>query len=229
MEKLKGTWGIEIETSVDYSFIDSGLHKILPSWEMHEDGSISSRSGRAIEIVSDVYNDKEYMIKDVLKLKGHLMEANKSMGIHIHFKPENTHYSTFSNTEFIRFFQDKIKSKFVTMSKERGVNRFCRFLEDNDLEERDIVQEQINAMGKHDCRYRAINFCANTHKTIEFRIFKSTINVHKIKSYINFLYNTLNEFYAMHQKGLVNKEIKTELMEDEGLELIEVKAGLLWD
>ena len=210
-----GTWGIEIEIGVDNTFTP------LSNWQIQQDGSIhcNKRGLREIELVSPVYNDYKTMINDVLKYKKMFKEANESMGLHIHFKPTKQHYAVFSNKHFIEFFNNKFMLRFPKIWEERSDNNYCKRLDNIDLDVSNKIQKQIDVCYKDTQRYSEINFCLNTHKTIEFRIFNSTTSINKIVRRIRFLNRIMDEFVKTYHFD----DIKTAVTEDNNITEIEVK------
>lgn len=217
--KPEGTWGIEIEIGVGRDFSH------LSSWKEDIDGSIGTEKlgVRAIELVSPVFQDHKSLIVDVLKYNGKFLEANDSMGIHIHFKPKNFHYNLLTNKEFVTYVQDVIAKAFPEMWSIRRSSNYCRAFNGYDFVD-DQIQRQINPTRHTDVRYKAINFCHNQHGTIEFRIFASTTSVKKIRLYILKLHNTITKFLK-HQK-LADIAVTAQEEEETNIQEISLSEGI---
>ena len=123
---LKGTWGIEIEVGVASDF------KLLPCWQVTTDGSIHTKkyNVRAVELVSHVFRTHKDLITSLLQYEGKFLDANISMGVHIHFKPGDLNYGIFCNKEFIEFFLTRLEKRWSNLYKMRQNNGYCKIFND---------------------------------------------------------------------------------------------------
>ena len=137
------------------------------------------KAKKIFEILHKAYKEKKF-------------HFNKSMGFHIHisFKPILP-FEIFSE-EFVKFFNEELKKKYLSVFKRRGNNHFC--MAENQS------NEQIIEYRQYDERYRSVNLypAFKRHKTIEIRIFPSDRPL-KMYKYLLFSLRTIRKFLKQNK------------------------------
>ena len=154
-----------------------------------EDGSLND-SG--VEIISQPqsYN---YIMKNKDKIKqafegvvklGYISHNSDNCGLHFHFtRPKNDKYTIQRIWLILETFKNEIKQ----ITRRGGDDHWCKWLSDNTYEKIKALNSDYINDHKDGDRYKALN---NTNtNTIEFRIFKGTLNFETFISDLQFLNN----------------------------------------
>ena len=154
-----------------------------------EDGSLNN-SG--VEVISQPqsYNyimknkDKiKHAFEEVVKL-GYISHNSSNCGLHFHFtRPKNDKYTIQRVWLILETFKNEIKQ----ITRRNGDDHWCKWLSDNTYEKIKALNSDYINDHKDGDRYKALN---NTNtNTIEFRIFKGTLNFETFISDLQFLNN----------------------------------------
>lgn len=145
-----------------------------------EDGSI----GNGYEIVTHPQTFEYYIsryndYKDTfayLRNKGYVGDDSTTCGLHIHISSAHLQDDTIDK---IYLFMENYKDKLINFSR-RHSTRWAKFLSDaKRSNESDDIIKSIDYIKKEKCnhdRYMALNI-QHSSRTIEFRLFKSTLNI----------------------------------------------------
>ena len=191
--------------------IEDNSHRI---WKVMRDSSINPyKSGSSdedeyrVEFVTPPlkYNDIELLQQIVIDLKCAGAMVNASCGIHIHVDGAN--HNPQSLRRLVNFMVARQDLIYEALEIGSRANRWCKKLSSRLLTEmkksKELSGEQIETIWYsrnndnyyggidhqhyNDTRYHGINLHSYFSKdTVEFRLFNSTLDVDKIKSYIQF-------------------------------------------
>lgn len=193
-EGTKELFGLELEVGVhvknrvlykevaDYTknIINGDAIMLYDSSIDYLDGSAKQKENkfRGFEIVTRplTYNNMVRFIKHVSETRHPVLKCWEvgTTGIHIHV---NKKFLTNSQIgKILVFINDKRNRKFIKMIAKREDNKYAKFVPRTLADYNDKSAE---------CHYYAIN--TNKEATIEFRIFRGTLNVTTMLSYIQFV------------------------------------------
>ncbi len=218
------TWGVELEGGFEGDY--EGAADAC-GWDVDYDESIDTCAASA-ELVSPVY-DKLHLLKHDLKtLYPYIVDANNSMGFHIHIGVPRPVYYLLSSWGFVDFFQQKVGDEFPEV-RSRLTNHFCgawggpggsppnRYGVGPDWPRNHTLQ--VQAPGKYsqngNDRYKAINYCYGLHKTIEFRLFPAVNDYHEAFEYLDFVKWAVGEWVSTHDLTPIRWEVEDNMAEDE--------------
>lgn len=213
MKACQDKIGLELELGWDEKIYKE--IRTEPFWDYHSDGSIGCyREGVARELVTSpvkVKNLKKLVDKVFEAYRG-VVEANDSMGLHIHqsFKTKQI-TKVFQDWNFIKFFVEELE----TASHEGALRG--RGNPDETVADRladALMQESRYASlfktrldyDKHiynlEHRYKAINYCSlRSYQTIETRIFPAFQNAEGVIRALGFTLRVFNKFYKSHKNN----------------------------
>jgi hypothetical protein len=200
--------GIEIECGVDWDSISRSVSKLREKWGLgtHDDGSISSRLGTTLEVVTAPARGDLFakQIDDICRVLAQgEAKVDKSCGLHVHVDVRDLNISQI--LRIVRFYtmvEDSIY-RMVPPSRKRNsysepwngkLARGCALDLFASLQDRERALD-INSYGheetarhckmyreKHESRYHGFNLNAIVcHGTIEFRMHSGTVDPLKIK------------------------------------------------
>lgn len=202
-------FGLEIEVDgkgIDYSDnVDTAEYireNIFDADEMYfeEDGSLWN----GFELITQpmTYNyiqdneDKFEELCNLLQRRRYTGEDNKSAGLHIHVSRQDISEKAIEN--IIYFLENNLEDVHILSRRGRDLNSYANSYCFSSIEgyrrnkeaEGDLDKGKVlYCYGKNEYdRYRILNTC--NRRTIEFRLFKSTIDVDKLLGTIDFV-NTL--------------------------------------
>lgn len=188
--------GVEIEAGL----IDTNLsYPLKDNWSVTNDGSISSYTHVAKELVSEPFPIKSInkLFADIKNIYSIIGDINDSMGFHIHISfREKRHYMNLASLEFCKYFFNKLQSDNVLWSlihaQEQNRYRWAS------PEYKDCYQidTQIAEYDKSECRYKMLNFAYNQHRTIECRIFPAMESANEAIYAIKFYIKTVNQYLS---------------------------------
>ena len=195
-------FGFEIEG--EFSITTMGM--LASKGELKNDGSLSPCCNNLSckEFITEPIEYTEKGRKQAHEIFQILADARKKGGfhwndtagfhIHVSFSPQFPP-EVFS-AQFYQFFHERLDKKYPGVIQKRGTNRFCTV---NRAGNEGILETR-------DTRYKEINFFSafQKHKTIEIRIFPSTLPK-RMYLFLLFTLQTLHKF-------LEQKEIKEEFM-----------------
>ena len=192
--------GLEIETEIkDESLLEKALENSinhesysrasLASFEkvnycLKSDGSLKENG---VEIVFH-HTDSKTLRKNVSDFfqknnKGiRAWDCGAEYGIHIHLEREKIPY--FVQERILEFFLNPENHDFLIKIARRKPNRWWSFVYSETAYENCIIKKSKHLVEKKSEKYRAINV---TSDTLEFRIFRSTINNDSIFAYLDFV------------------------------------------
>ena len=176
-------------------------------WKCERDGSISGSPSKATELVTPIlhYNDIETLQEIIRALRKAGAETDSSCGIHIHVDGAN--HSPHSLKRLVNFMIARQDLIFESLEVGSRSNRWCKPLNknlltamknDRDLNDRSLEMiwysdandgycGGVNHTHYNETRYHNVNLHAFfTKKTVEFRLFNSTLHAGKVKTYIQF-------------------------------------------
>lgn len=195
-------FGIEQETD-GYNDIIEAAEKLselsyndIEFW-MEKDGSLVD----GIEIITHPmslgYALEEYPweeIHDIVVESGGSAHDNSTCGMHVHVSKDSlgdNDYEIAATVSKMLYLVEKHWDEWVKFSRrdEHSMKRWCQKNEDTRLEEINTPEKCVEKYYKErgNGRYHAIN-CTNC-STIEFRIFRGTLNVNTIKATLQMLNN----------------------------------------
>jgi hypothetical protein len=132
-------------------------------------------------------------------------KTNRSCGLHVHLKPINNMIYRKLNSK--RFYND-FMSAIEYFGKARTLNAdsaFWQRLKGNTYCKKGFTRWN----GRDGDRYRAINFCYQKHKTIEFRIWPAFNSKRIAIDAVKFNYDFVNTWLMTHK--IIVKPIETEV------------------
>lgn len=155
--------------------------------------------------ISDVYN------RSIQKLKamGYASHETTTCGFHVHF---NRSFFGDNQNECIRrliFMTEKFWNELCVFARrpERRLERYAKKVSDS-MEIKEYM-EKANRSGRHEYHYYAVNIANDS--TIEFRMFRGTLNLNTIMATLQLVNNmaitaknkTMDEIKAMHFEDLL--------------------------
>jgi hypothetical protein len=164
---------------------------------MGNDGSLDE----GIEIITHPmslgYALEEYPweeIHNIVMESGGSAHNNSTCGMHVHVSKDSlgdNDDEIAATVSKMLYLMEKHWDEWVKFSRrgKHSMERWCQKNEDTRLEEIDTKEKCVEKYNKEKCngRYHAIN-CTN-RETIEFRIFKGTLNTNTIKATLQMLNN----------------------------------------
>lgn len=162
-----------------------------------EDGSIN----RGFEIIShpltyekhlEEYEITKEVFNDLIS-RGARGDETNTCGLHIHISREPLKEDTIPK---ILLFMENYKNELINFAR-RGSNHYTSFISDYDSYEmkKPKKQDYIKSLSylkkcNPNTRYMALNLLPS--KTIEFRLFKSTLNIETFYATLQFVYNLVS-------------------------------------
>lgn len=191
-------------------------------WKIMRDSSIDSADNKRCELVTPILHwddiEKLQEILRILRKKG--AKINSSCGIHVHVGAEKYTGQNMKNLINLFYSKDTILYKALNV-RHSGVDRFCKKFREELIESvnkfkkptieniLDCWYEELQRPGSgretrnhkyNSSRYHGLNLhCYSRIKTIEFRMFNSTLHAGELKSYIHLALAISNQ--ALKQKN----------------------------
>jgi hypothetical protein len=232
MKPVINKFGFEIEAEMSDNLIEKLKEKefgtIISDGSIHRCSSDKNLRYHSIENpinpVEFVSNPIEYNVSGIKKAL-HIFQLltdyrdkkefhwNDSMGFHIHlsFNPQKP--VDIWSEEFAYFFKEQMQKNFPNAYTLRSDNHYCRV----------EINSQVLTSGDYSNRYHFINYkvAYREHKTIEFRVFPTTIpwTMHK---YLKFTFRMV-EYFIQNSEKFLNKKFEIEL-DDKDIRKEEFKA-----
>ncbi len=228
------TWGVELEGGFDGNYESAAEGR---GWVVDYDESVETWAENA-ELVSPVYDNLDLLKNDLEALYRYMVDANSSMGFHIHIGVPRPVYYLLSSWGFVDFFQKKVGDQFPE-TRRRLANHFCGawrgpdapgdvYYPDPDWPRNHTLQMQ--APGKYsennNDRFKAINYCYGLHKTIEFRLFPAVEDYYKAFEYLDFVKWAVGEWVAKHDLDPIHEGVEeAEAAGNEGEVVVDLGTG----
>lgn len=218
------TWGVELEGGFDP---DRNWERVANrlDWSVEWDESVDTWAENQ-ELVSPVYDKLHLLKRDLKELYSYLVDANNSMGFHIHIGVPRPVYYLLSSWGFVNFFQNAVIGKFPQI-RGRLNNHFCVAWKGYDWPSNHTLQ--VQAPGKYspngNDRYKAINYCYGLHKTIEFRLFPATEYYTTAFAYLDFVKWSVGEWVSTHELDPITESAEPNI-EDMDEAIVDLRADI---
>lgn len=223
--KQKGFFGVELEISGDeQTECAEDLHELDEDSELFYMKRDCSIGEEGIEIVTHPctldYHLRAFpwdRIVEVARAHGYTSHDNGKCGMHVHVSREffgETPVEQEMNIAKTIILFDRFWNNLVKFSRrtESQLNRWCHQpLADMEKDTNDDVARKFSEYASTRDRYRAINLCNRT--TVEFRLFRGTLNLNTIKATLQFLRHVI-VFAKQHELIEVQNASWTELLAD---------------
>jgi len=187
--------GIEIEGGFKESIKTSKRRD--KDFTITRDGSIHTyeQGSYDYEVVTKPFKNLAKLRNTIKHIYKYVVEANHTMGIHIHIAVKDRDYYKLHSYDFVKYFEQKIRDLDSETLIKRFNNSYCKPYDDARQFSR-IANRQAYYDYKDSSRYYFINFCYKLHGTIEFRIFNVTKDPERAYSYVRFVVKTVNDFLS---------------------------------
>lgn len=193
MKPISMRLGYELEIGVAAAAVSSesdvGDEELAP-FAVGSDGSIHTRKPEStpVELRSKVYDVTQpagirKLLDDYKRASSVFVESNDSMGLHFHVSFANDiNYIRLCSTQFYEQFIEAYKKRFtLSVEQKRLKNGHCYAYDPSDF--RRVVKLQLRGNN----RTHAINYASfRRHRTIECRLFPSTMNFRRFRKYVYF-------------------------------------------
>ena len=219
------TFGIEIETVIPATSMVESAWAVGPyhigaeiplfeGWKTMRDGSISSgANGVSVEVVSPVLRGIEGIRNVevmVAKLNDMGARVNQSCGFHVHVGWNGTAKQLAKLISLVSFHEKALYASTGTKGRER--NSYCGSIKMRLKPVEDMTTMSDLARAHHN-RYQSLNLqnlIDGRRPTVEFRVFAGTLNILKIKAYIQLCLGLVQKAMTVTSKSPWDRKINSE-------------------
>ena len=183
-------FGIEVETEAPKGFTFPSCCRVIANlspdnrWYAKRDGSLDCGAELVSHPISYSYwqsNDTVFSPLETLRAKGFRSYSTRTCGMHVHVSRSSiSQLSQYKLVNFFRLHPEKIFRVSRRAQKER-LDNYSRVF----VGPRPTINGKIRREFAQNDRYEAINLCPR--ETVEFRIFRGTLDTDAIKRNIAFV------------------------------------------